>query len=254
VRTFLAVAVALLAAPPASAAQYWYYCEESQTYYPYVTTCKTPWQAVLTDPEVPGQRQFAQERKPGQTKQEAERQARLSTLIECIDKVQRPLLFRGRETERSVVITAAVDSCGRAAPEGVSKKDVAETAASNVDRLRQRQRAAAFLDTEPVGTHPMPAIQNSPEALCDAPVAGQRQDARNDLLRSCTDQEFEKLREQMRRIWVLTPDWIQAECQTNFTFPNLFTCVQDWTAEWLAAHPAARTPWVRPDLGDVPSR
>ena len=253
-RTFLALAVALLAAHPASAAQYWYYCDESQTYYPYVTTCKTPWRAVQTDLEAPRQRQFAQERKPGQTKQEAERQARLGTLIECMDKIQRPLLFRGRATERSVAITLAVDSCGRAAPEGVSKKDVTETAAANLDRLLHGRGEAAQLGSEPVGTRPMPAIQNSPEALCDAPVAEQRQGTQNDLLRSCTDQEFERLREQMRRIWVLTPDWIQAECQTNFTFPNLFTCVQDWTGEWLAAHPDARTPWVRTDLGDAPSR
>jgi hypothetical protein len=74
------------------------------------------------------------------------------------------------------------------------------------------------------------------------------------LLRSCTDSEFEKLREQMQRIWTLTPDWIQVQCQTNSTFPTLFACVQDWTAEWLASHPDAQTPWVRPDLGEVPNR
>jgi hypothetical protein len=175
-------------------------------------------------------------------------------LIECVDKVQRPLLLRGRETERSAAVKAAVEACGFAAQNGVSKKDVTETGASNLDRLLQDRSEAAHRSSEPDGTRPLPPIQNSPEALCDAPALDQQQGARNDLLRSCTDEEFEKLREQMRRIWVLTPDWIQAECQTNVTFPNLFSCIQDWTAEWLATHPGAETPWIRPDLGDVPRR
>jgi hypothetical protein len=254
VRTLLAVSVALLVAHSASAAQYWYYCDASQTYYPYATTCKTPWRAVPTDAAAPRQGQLAQDRKPGQSREEVARPARLGALIECMDKVQRPLLFRGRETERSIAIGTAVNSCGAAAPQGVSKNDVTETAAGNLDRLLQGRSEAARQGSEPVGTRPLPAIENSPEALCDAPVVEGRQGNNYGILRSCTDAEFEKLRDQMRRIWILTPDWIQAECQTNSTFPTLFTCVQDWTAEWLVTHPDSETPWVRPDLGEVRRR
>jgi hypothetical protein len=185
---------------------------------------------------------------------EAERQARLGALIECMDKVQRPLLFRGRETEHSTIVNAAVASCGRAVPEGVAKKDVAETATSNLDRLLRGQREAAHLGSEPIGTRAMPEIENSPDALCDAPAVPGQQGAVNNLMRSCTDAEFEKLRKQMQEIWVLTPDWIQTQCQTNSTFPNLFSCVQEWTAEWLTTHPDATTPWIWPDLGDLPKR
>jgi hypothetical protein len=185
---------------------------------------------------------------------EAERQARLGTLIECMDKVQRPLLFRGRQTEHSTIVNAAVARCGRVVPDGVSKKDVAATAASNLDRLLRAQREAAHLGAEPVGTHAMPEIENSPDALCDAPVVPGKPGALNDLMRSCTDTEFEKLRKQMEEIWVRTPDWIQVQCQTNFTFPNLFACVQEWTAEWLTTHRDATTSWIRPDLGDLPTR
>jgi hypothetical protein len=32
---------------PAPTPQYWYYCEASKTYYPYVQTCATPWQRVI---------------------------------------------------------------------------------------------------------------------------------------------------------------------------------------------------------------
>lgn len=35
---------------PAPPPQYWYYCEESKTYYPYVQTCATPWVRVLPYP------------------------------------------------------------------------------------------------------------------------------------------------------------------------------------------------------------
>jgi hypothetical protein len=36
------------AAPPApQPPQYWYYCEDSKTYYPYVQTCATPWVRVI---------------------------------------------------------------------------------------------------------------------------------------------------------------------------------------------------------------
>jgi hypothetical protein len=217
-RMVLAVAMALLAAPLASPAQ--------------------------ADP-VPGQIRLAQERKPGQSRQEAEKQARQRALIECVDKAQRPLILHARETARFAPLDAAVKACSATAPAGVSQKDVAETAATNLDRLLRIHAEAAELGSETVGTLPMPEIENSPEALCDAPAG---------LLRSCTDQEFEKLRQQMSRMWMLTPDWIQIQCQANSTFPTLFTCVQDWTLEWLATHPDARTPWVRPDLGDVPKR
>jgi hypothetical protein len=31
-------------------AQYWYYCRESETYYPYVKECAGPWQRVVPQP------------------------------------------------------------------------------------------------------------------------------------------------------------------------------------------------------------
>jgi hypothetical protein len=36
-------------APPApqQSSNYWYYCRESQAYYPYVQTCPSPWQSVV---------------------------------------------------------------------------------------------------------------------------------------------------------------------------------------------------------------
>ena len=41
---------------PAQAApapeQYWYYCTDSKTYYPYVKQCPSPWQKVV--PQAPG--------------------------------------------------------------------------------------------------------------------------------------------------------------------------------------------------------
>lgn len=36
-----------LGASPAAAEQYWYYCDPAHAYYPYVTTCKAPWRAVV---------------------------------------------------------------------------------------------------------------------------------------------------------------------------------------------------------------
>ena len=32
---------------------YWYYCTDSQTYYPYVQRCATPWQQVIPPPSGP---------------------------------------------------------------------------------------------------------------------------------------------------------------------------------------------------------
>jgi hypothetical protein len=34
-------------AAPQQGTNYWYYCRDSQTYYPYVQTCPTPWQQVV---------------------------------------------------------------------------------------------------------------------------------------------------------------------------------------------------------------
>ena len=33
--------------PQAQAQQYWYYCQDSNTYFPYVQSCATPWQPVV---------------------------------------------------------------------------------------------------------------------------------------------------------------------------------------------------------------
>ena len=41
------------APPPQPSNNTWYYCDASQTYYPYVTECRTPWRPV---PATPGQR------------------------------------------------------------------------------------------------------------------------------------------------------------------------------------------------------
>ena len=38
------------AAPAPEAQAYWYYCRESQTYYPYVKECTGPWQRVVPQP------------------------------------------------------------------------------------------------------------------------------------------------------------------------------------------------------------
>lgn len=38
------------AAAPAPAENYWYYCAESRTYYPYVKQCAGPWQRVAPQP------------------------------------------------------------------------------------------------------------------------------------------------------------------------------------------------------------
>ena len=35
------------AAPSSSSGSYWYYCRDTQTYYPYVQQCATPWQQVV---------------------------------------------------------------------------------------------------------------------------------------------------------------------------------------------------------------
>jgi len=37
-------------APAPSAEQYWYYCPDSKTYYPYVRDCRSPWQRVPARP------------------------------------------------------------------------------------------------------------------------------------------------------------------------------------------------------------
>jgi hypothetical protein len=34
-------------APQAQPEQYWYYCQDSKTYFPYVQKCATPWQRVI---------------------------------------------------------------------------------------------------------------------------------------------------------------------------------------------------------------
>jgi hypothetical protein len=34
-------------APTQGAAAYWYYCRDTQTYYPYVQQCATPWEQVV---------------------------------------------------------------------------------------------------------------------------------------------------------------------------------------------------------------
>lgn len=36
-----------------SAPAYWYYCADSQTYYPYVQRCASPWQQVIPQPSGP---------------------------------------------------------------------------------------------------------------------------------------------------------------------------------------------------------
>jgi hypothetical protein len=36
---------------PPPAANYWYYCRDTNSYYPYVKTCKSEWQKVLPTPE-----------------------------------------------------------------------------------------------------------------------------------------------------------------------------------------------------------
>jgi hypothetical protein len=40
-------AAAPSAAPSQGQGAYWYYCQDSQTYYPYVQQCASPWQQVV---------------------------------------------------------------------------------------------------------------------------------------------------------------------------------------------------------------
>jgi len=45
---------ALAAAPaPQAQQQYWHYCADTKTYYPYVNTCASPWQRVIPHPPPP---------------------------------------------------------------------------------------------------------------------------------------------------------------------------------------------------------
>jgi hypothetical protein len=41
-------------APPQAAGSYWYYCRDSQAYYPYVQQCASPWQQVVPQSGPPG--------------------------------------------------------------------------------------------------------------------------------------------------------------------------------------------------------
>ena len=49
--------VAAAPAPAPSAAQtsgaYWYFCQDTQTYYPYVQQCASPWQQVIPQTSLP---------------------------------------------------------------------------------------------------------------------------------------------------------------------------------------------------------
>ena len=38
----------------AQPAQYWYYCDATHTYYPYVSTCSAPWREVVPNTKVNG--------------------------------------------------------------------------------------------------------------------------------------------------------------------------------------------------------
>jgi len=40
-------------APSQSSTAYWYYCRDSQTYYPYVQSCASPWQEVVPNSAPP---------------------------------------------------------------------------------------------------------------------------------------------------------------------------------------------------------
>ena len=42
--------------PPPAQSNYWYYCEASRTYYPYVNECPGGWQRVVPQPSAPAPR------------------------------------------------------------------------------------------------------------------------------------------------------------------------------------------------------
>ena len=44
---------AAVAAPSQSSGAYWYYCRDTQTYYPYVQQCASPWQQVVPNSAPP---------------------------------------------------------------------------------------------------------------------------------------------------------------------------------------------------------
>lgn len=41
-------------APPPEEPNYWYYCQDAQTYYPYVKQCPSAWMKVVPSPAPPG--------------------------------------------------------------------------------------------------------------------------------------------------------------------------------------------------------
>ena len=46
---------AVAAPAPSAQGAYWYFCQDTQTYYPYVQQCASPWQQVIPQASAPAQ-------------------------------------------------------------------------------------------------------------------------------------------------------------------------------------------------------
>ena len=80
-------------------AEYWYFCDDSQTYYPYVTTCRTPWRPVQIDPDALRREQLEKQRKAAEEKRKAEEAARQAQQEEAKREAERAAAKRQAEQQ-----------------------------------------------------------------------------------------------------------------------------------------------------------
>jgi hypothetical protein len=85
------------------------------------------------------------------------------------------------------------------------------------------------------GSLPLPAIENSPDTLCEA----QRQ---------CNAEEFSAKLAVFQKRWAVMPDWLQQKCAASLTLPALDQCVSSETTAWSNTNPDKETPWMAPEL------
>ncbi len=81
------------------------------------------------------------------------------------------------------------------------------------------------------GGVPFPALQNSPDTLCEAN-------------RPCNDQEFADGVASNKQRWAMMPPALQRKCASSKTLPGLDECIVTNTPAWAKANPGAQTPWV----------
>ena len=78
-RLFVAFILTLFAARTAAAADYWYYCNDSHAYYPYVTSCASQWRQVSVQ-EMQEQQRELDRQKAERAKRQAEAKAKAAEL------------------------------------------------------------------------------------------------------------------------------------------------------------------------------